>query len=95
MVESIFFISMITAWNAAYIKFLPKVDAFRVKWMPALFNETANQLAIMWWALNYPLLTLGFEAFKTEAGTHVVNFTESAGDKTAFKSCVEPKDEER
>jgi hypothetical protein len=47
--------------------------------------------AFLWaQALGNPLRTLGFDGFKTEAGTDVVNCTETAGDKCAFKSCVDP-----
>jgi hypothetical protein len=95
IVESVFFISMINELNGAYVKHLPKVDAFRTKWMPELFDDTVKKLAIMWRELGDPLLTLGFDGFKTEADTHVVNCTETAGDKTAFKSCVEPNETER
>ena len=40
--------------------------------------------------MGNPLRTLGFDGFKTEADTHVVNCTETSGNKTAFKNCVDP-----
>ena len=40
--------------------------------------------------MGNPLRTFGFDGFKTEAGTHVVNCTETSGNKTAFKNFVDP-----
>ena len=33
-----------------------------------------------------------FDGFNTEAGTHVVNFTESADDLIVFVDCVDPEE---
>ena len=44
----------------------------------------------MWKDMGNPLRTFGFDGFKTEAGTHVVNCTETSGNKTAFKNFVDP-----
>ncbi len=90
IVNTIFFLNMITMLNAAYRQFLPKSDTFAWKWLPELFHNTVEKLGNMWRNLGDPLLTLGFDAFKTEAGSHVINITETSGDKTAFKSCVDP-----
>ena len=90
IVESIFFIEMITTLNSAFIKFLPKREAFRRTWAPKIFESTVTGIDKMWASLGNPLRTFGFDGFKTEAGTHVINCTETSGDKTAFKSCIDP-----
>lgn len=43
----------------------------------------------MWKALNHPFLTLVFDSFKSGCGVYVLNMTESAVDKCAFKLCVD------
>ena len=92
IVNTIFFINMISCLNTAYLKFLPKQDTFRNKWVPIIFNETVDSIKKLWHGLGNPLVTLGFDGFKTEAGTHVVLVTETAIGKTAFKACVDPGD---
>jgi hypothetical protein len=93
VVNTGFFIDMIKALNVAYVAHLPKSDTFARKWVPDLFSDTVKKLANMWKNLGNPLLTLGFDGFKTEAGGHVVNVTETSGDKCAFKNCVDPGQE--
>jgi len=90
IVQSVFFVAMLKSLNAAYITYLPKTDAFRNRWVPELFRDTKNKIDHMWHAMGDPLRTLAFDGFKTEAGTHVVNVTEYAAGKVAFKSVVDP-----
>jgi hypothetical protein len=90
IIESVFFLDLLASLNTAFMVYLVKSDAFRTTWVPRLFESTVLQVADMWVAMGSPLRTLGFDGFKTEAGTHVVNCTESALDKTAFTSCVDP-----
>ena len=89
-VSSPYFIDLLHECNSALGKQLAKVDSFRRKWVPELYQTTAGQINGMWKALGYPLRTIGFDGFKGEDGGHVVNVTETARDKTAFKKCVDP-----
>jgi hypothetical protein len=92
IIQTVFFIKFIASLNAAYAaKWLPKVKVFRTRFVPELFEDTKKNVNSMWDMLGSPLLTIGWDALKTEAGPHVVNVTETAGNKTAFKSCVDPK----
>ena len=95
IVSTVFFIAFVRSLNAAYLPVLPKVDVFRRRLLPELFADTVQKVHAVWSNLGNPYLTLGFDCFKTEAGGHVVNVTETSGDKTAFKSCVEPGPTER
>ena len=90
IVESIFFIEMVTELNSAYIKFLPKRKTFRDKLAPMIYHQTIQAVSQMWAYLGNPFLSFAFDGFKTEAGTHVVICTESSGNKTAFKACIDP-----
>ena len=65
---------------------------FRKHFVPTLFEKTKEEIRGIWKNKGDPLLTMGFDGFKTEAGTHVVNFTESADDLTAFIDCVDPEE---
>ena len=90
IVESIFFIEMVTELNSAYIKFLPKRKTFRDKLAPMIYHQTIQAVSQMWAYLGNPFLSFAFDGFKTEASTHVVICTESSGNKTAFKACIDP-----
>ena len=55
-------------------------------------KKIKEEIRSIWKTKGEPLLTLGFDGFKTEAGTHVINFTESACDLTAYVECVDPEE---
>ena len=90
IVVSPYFIELLQECNSAIGGRLAKDDAFRTKWVPELYRTVCGQINEMWKALGYPLRTVGFDGFKSESGDHVVNVTETARDKTAFKKCVDP-----
>ena len=92
IVNSVFFIAMVVSLNSAYAKLMPKEAAFRNTLLPKLFASTVIALDAMWLACGNPLRTLGWDGFKGEDGDNVVNVTESALGKTAFKACVDPGD---
>ena len=69
---------MITTLNSAFIKFLPEREAFRRTWAPKIFESTVTGIDKMLASLGNPLRTFGFDGFKTEAGTHVINCTETS-----------------
>ena len=81
---------MIEALNAAYIKYLPKVSAFRRTHLPNLFRDTVKHIDEMWRLKGNPLLTLGFDGYTSNCNTSVLNITETAGDSTAFKNSIDP-----
>ena len=95
IVNSVFFIAMVASLNAAYAKVMPKQAAFRDTLLPKLFASTVLALAAMWHAAGDPLRTLGWDGLKGEDGDNVVNVTESAHGKSAFKACVDPGDKKR
>jgi hypothetical protein len=72
---------------------MPNLSAFRDTLLPKLFDFTVIALAAMWLACGNPPRTLGWDGFKGEDGGNVVNVTESALGKTAFKKCADPGDQ--
>ena len=62
---------MIQALNSAYIKFLPKSEAFRRNYAPKIFDETVVNTGKMWATLGNPKRASGFSGFTTESGMHV------------------------
>ena len=52
-------------------------------------KKTKEEIKSIWKTKGEPLLTLGFDGFKIGAETHVINFTESTCDLTAYVDCVD------
>lgn len=89
--NSFLFIDMIKALNSAAVKFVPKSDSFRRTHLPNLFKNTVEDVRKMWSSRQMPFRTIGFDGFKTEIGTHVVNVTETSGNISAFVACIDPE----
>lgn len=89
IVNSTFFIDMIKSLNTSFIQFLPRSEPFRTVYMPKLYDSTIQEVQKMWASQNYPLLTLGFDSFKSDSDVETVFIIESAGNKRAFKACVD------
>ena len=79
---------MIEALNYAYLKYLPKVRAFRQTHLPVIFSDTVKNIGEMWRLIRFPLLTMGYDGHTNDVGNQVLILTETAGDKTAFVKCV-------
>ena len=89
--NTFFFIDMIRSLNSAAVKFIPKSDSFRRVHLPSLFKSTVEDVRKMWCSRQLPYRTIGFDGFKTEVGTHVVNVTETSGRVSAFVACIDPQ----
>ena len=83
---------MIGALNSAYLKYLPKVRAFRQTHLPVLFSDTVKNIGEMWRLIRFPLLTMGYNGHTNDVGNQVLILTETAEDKTAFVKCVNPNE---
>jgi len=93
VVESSFFIDMIRSLNSAYLKFLPKSDAFRRTYLPALFQDTLKEIRKMWQLQGNPELTIGYDGHTNDNSNTVLIITETSEKLTAFKDCVDPKED--
>lgn len=91
--ESSFFIDMLKSLNAACIKHLPKADFFRRTHLPESFDDTVKEINGMWKDVGNPWLTLGHDGHANDNDISVLIVTETVEDKTAFKKCMDPKEE--
>lgn len=83
-----FFISMITSLNSAFIRYLMKRKAFLNVWFPRLFDVTVVEVDNMWKYSNSPLLALGFDSMRTHLGKDLIVITETAGNRSSLRSVV-------
>ena len=91
IVNTIFFIGMIRELNAAYLRYLPKVDSFRRKWLPELYTATKSHVVAFFQSQGaLSLRTLGFDGFKTVGNQHVVIVVETCKALTAMCEIVDP-----
>jgi hypothetical protein len=93
IINSVFFIDMITDLNVVYAKkYLPKQKTFKLKWLPELFNDTFETVASYFRLHPGVLRTMGLDGYTTPAGHHVLNFVETMKEDTSFRKTVDAKD---
>ena len=81
---------MVHTMNFSYNILNKKV--FQNLLVPVLFEKMKEEIRGIQKNKVDLLLIIGFGGFKTEAGTYVLNFTESVDDLTAFVNCVDPEE---
>ena len=88
IVYSIFFIALLRLMRPAFIeqKRLKSRTWFSTKGLNDLYKKTPDKIQKLFEAIAmYAYFTLAGDGFKTEANHKVVNFSEQASDKVAFK----------
>ena len=84
IVESPFFIEMLSELNAAYVqRYLPKADAFTRTWLPLLHKSTEAKVSELWGSSCNTYRSLASDGFTGEDHNKVNILTEAKLDKVS------------
>lgn len=87
VVESQFFLKFCCSLNSGYEGVTAKKK--RQHDIPTLYAATKREVKEM--ISGQAKLSLGFDGFKDESGSHVINFVETVEEKCAFRTCLDPE----